>query len=254
LRHASSFDELQTLLNDDIENIQMQMQGDGHHKSSWKSPNRPDDYKWLAEAFEVICVNRGHITNCCCQDGSLAAPIFVLMGACPSSGMFSSPMQAVMFFAAPDGIHFWWVKPESNSPGRLEWETMSCHSSGPHKNVPGSVTSQLFNDFAGLFHSQSGEVLLGIATVQGGPRAYMEFEGQRFYFYCIWQEDISTSMAPWSSKYIKGRMAYQKDPDEMIFFLRSYQLIDGQLTLGCSEEGPFGPELLPNEAIKDYTD
>jgi len=246
LQRCSSASEIREVLDRDIDLIRTQSEGKGR-MHAWVSDNKPGQYAWLAEAMEVITSNCGHLAACEGQDGPVA-PLFTLMGGCPSSGFFSVGMQAVMFFHAPGNMAFWWVKPSTYDSDRLEWETMNRHDSGTHKNTAGRMASGYMDEVVSMFSAgKSGSVLLGVAEVGSAPRAYLQYKGETMFVYVIWQEDASKGFF---SSYIKGRIAYQKDPKRKEFYLRSYAITDGVLSLADGEDGPF-MHALPSDCIKD---
>ena len=76
--------------------------------------------------------------------------------------------------------------------------------------------------------------------------------GQELYIYVIWQEDWTKNPLAWS-KYVQGKIVYQKSITEMEYFTRPFRIEDKDVNIGVdsTEEGPYGPAVLPSATIKD---
>jgi hypothetical protein len=64
----------------------------------------------MSQLFESICGNKAHELDAKVEDGKAATPLFVVAGACPSSGFaMTTPMQAIAYFRIRGGLRFWCV-------------------------------------------------------------------------------------------------------------------------------------------------
>ena len=74
--------------------------------------------------------------------------------------------------------------------------------------------------------------------------------GERYWLYLIWQEDWTTN--PFArSKYVKGQIVYQKDPNAAAYYARPFAYRDGVLSVPADarlEEAV--PTVLPPDRIK----
>ena len=88
--------------------------------------------------------------------------------------------------------------------------------------------------------------------MDGKERAYIEqlATGERYWLYLIWQEDWTTN--PFArSKYVKGQIVYQKDPNAAAYYARPFAYRDGVLSVPADarlEEAV--PTVLPPDRIK----
>lgn len=224
------------------------------------NPNTPADYVWLEETLSTISGNRAHtlgVTDT--ATGKDFIPIFFVIGSCPN--MFCG-MQVVVYCADFAGeVDVWWVKPQQSSRksggiGSVEHKTLSRNSKGPYKNDPGR-SKPFYKPLADLF--QQGACKdgrrFGIEAGKAGqaPRAFIEESNgvnERWYMYLVWQEDWTTNPLA-RAKYIKGRVAYQKDREEYKYFTRQFEMqSNGQLILSEDEDQSF-EAALPDETIKD---
>jgi len=117
-----------------------------------------------------------------------------------------------------------------------------------------TVTGQ---DAEPLFFVLKGSVHFGLERVKAGGeggreavRAYLEQEGQisKVFLHLVWQEDWTSNLFA-RSKYIKGKIVYQKDPQALQFFPRRYSIVDGIMTIALTEDLPF-ESVLPGNDIK----
>ena len=69
------------------------------------------------------------------------------------------------------------------------------------------------------------------------------------WIYFIWQEEWSTSLLS-TKKFLKGKIVYQRDPEEPAFYVRQYEIKGEELRIGELEEGPFGPGVMPSDVVK----
>jgi len=225
--------------------------------------NRPHDYKWLEATLESLAKNQAGTLGCVdIMSGKDFSPVFFVIGGCPN--IFCG-MQAVMYCANWEcQVDFWWVKPGKAADGEgnfgIERNTLSRHAKGPHKNDPGR-SRQFYKPLADLF-SQECEHRDGsrfgierVSSCSGGRalRAYMdkECEGRmtRLYMHLVWQEDWTSN--PFArSKYIKGKLVYQKDLQAHQFFARQYSITNGKISVSDVEEQAFS-SVLPGDDVKD---
>eukprot|EP00927_Polykrikos_kofoidii_P086884 TRINITY_DN9867_c0_g2_i1.p1 TRINITY_DN9867_c0_g2~~TRINITY_DN9867_c0_g2_i1.p1 ORF type:complete len:388 (+),score=64.06 TRINITY_DN9867_c0_g2_i1:335-1498(+) len=216
--------------------------------------NRPQDYFWLRSMLLAVAENEASALDCSdIATGSRYTPLFFVMGACPN---VLCGMQAVVYCVCLEGhVDFWWVKPSKAKPTELEKATLNRHSKGPHKNDPGR-SRQFYKPLADVF--EDGELRqgwrFGIEKVlsdrgEEAHRAYIQSEdniSQRLYVQVFWQEDWS--MSPFSrSKYIKGKVVYQKIVSACQYFSRQYEIHDGVITISKFEEPPFTDVLLRDD-------
>ena len=136
----------------------------------------------------------------------------------------------------------------------LERQTLHRHHKGGHKNDPGR-SRPLYGHFAALFDGSTaggmGQLRFGVEEVGGkSRRAYIEQaaeagagSGERYYVYAIWQEAWTTSPVA-RSKFVRGKLVYQRDPNVASFFARPYEYRDGHLAVpaGAAAEESLGCE------------
>jgi len=219
--------------------------------------NRPSDYAWLARLLRSIMTNSAtSVTDLSCN--TRLCPLFVVAGACPNS---FCGMQAVMYASVSGSpqvdLDFWWVKPEAANPNALEQHTLNRHSKGPHKNDPGRSRA-LYVQFADLFTAADGGATVGGGMLKFGvmhvgvsPRAYIEqlATGERYYIYLIWQETWTSN--PFArSKFILGKIVYQRDPRAKKLYARPYSYKDGVLTVPVNGPEEVVSSVLPSDRIK----
>ena len=127
----------------------------------------------------------------------------------------------------------------------LETATLNLHVSGDHRNTPDS-SRDLYQPFADMFEL----VLFGVSTVDNCVRAYVDNKGQRMWIVMFWQEEWPTSI--FSDKYIKGKIVYQQDPKQRMFFSRTYYLkAPSSIWISEVEDQCWTGEPLPDDCIKD---
>jgi len=205
--------------------------------------------------LEVICANRAPELACKGRKGKSVQPVLCIMGACPSA---FAGMQAVVYCVDSEGeMDFWWIKPQGSDGTRLEWSTMNFNDRGPHKNNPGASASvyQPLADLFGQPRKKKDHVSFELCSVEGATRAMMLCRGVKLYMYSIWQEEWTSNPLAWT-KHIQGKIVYQKDPATMEFFTLPYRIEDGVVAVGppLTEEGPYGPAVMPSSTIKDMDD
>merc|ERR1712048_824922 len=182
-----------------------------------------------------------------------------VIGACPN--LFCA-MQAVMYSVSGDGeVDFWWVKPAKNDTGSsyigVEPNTLSRHAKGQFKNDPGR-SKPFYKPLADLFQQEGQQkhgVRFGIEKVGSQPaaRAFLEKEsdedGDRLHIHLVWQEEWTSN--PFArSRYVKGKIVYQKDPQALQFYARQYSILNGSMTISDYEESSF-TSVLPGDNIKE---
>ena len=97
----------------------------------------------------------------------------------------------------------------------------------------------------------AGALRFGISSVGGTPRAYIEQlrGGERYYIYLIWQENWTSN--PFArSKFILGKIVYQRDPESSRFYARPYAYKDGVLSVPMEGPEETVPRVLPPDRIK----
>lgn len=227
----------------------------------YSNPNFPKDYLWLQEVLEPIVRNRARSLACVdTATGKGYDPVFFVVGACPN--MFCG-MQVVMYSVSREGerdVDFWWVKPSKTAS--VERKTLNRNGRGPHKNDPGR-SKPVYKPLADLFingETKDG-MRFGIEQIEPQPgcpalRAFIEKASQsgvgKYYIHFVWQEEWTAN--PFSrSKYIKGKIVYQKDPSKVEFHGRQYSITDGQMEISEIEED-FYDAVVPGEEIKQLLD
>ncbi len=227
--------------------------------------NLLSDYTWFKPLLEQIAAN--HVPRSTdLSSGATLLPIFLVAGACPY-GLVG--MQVVMYAVelarpsephvtptSPLAIDFWWIKPQAAKPSQLEFQTLNRHAKGAHKNDPGRSRA-LYLQFADLFirgpsgKNSSGPLRFGVEVVDGSLRAFSEqvSTGERYYFYLIWQEDWTTN--PFArSKYIIGKLVYQRDPRSSQYYARPYAYRDGVLSIPTDSPEEVLLAIFPPDRIK----
>eukprot|EP00928_Gymnodinium_smaydae_P080502 TRINITY_DN64188_c0_g1_i1.p1 TRINITY_DN64188_c0_g1~~TRINITY_DN64188_c0_g1_i1.p1 ORF type:complete len:357 (+),score=21.41 TRINITY_DN64188_c0_g1_i1:89-1159(+) len=222
--------------------------------------NRPGDYVWLEEALAALAQNKGSFLRCADTATSMSfTPLFFMVGACPNT---FCGMQAVMFCVGADGcINFWWVKPRVDARCKLDHATLNLHRSGPCKNDPGRSRAFL-EPLAKLFCAgrpvngwQFGIEMASFGTGAIAPRAFLQPEHvdvhvqHRLYLHLIWQEDWTSN--PFSrSRFIRGKLVYQKCLCSSEYFSRQFEIVDEKLAISCDEEPLSMRGVLPDSQIK----
>lgn len=219
--------------------------------------NRPKDYLWLKEVITKISLNKA--ADLGCTDTATRtpfSPLFVMFGACPNA---MCSMQAVLFLSTIDReVDFWWVKPSKSDGTQLERKTLSRNSSGPHKNDPGR-SKPAMQPLANAL--EKGEVNNGwrfgieiVTNLEGRsvPRAFIKRDdgksGGALYVMSLWQEDWTANPLA-RSKYIKGKILYQRNIRALRHFSRQYDIKDGVIEISDFEELQ-SDEMLPGDGIK----
>jgi len=232
-----------------------------HERHQFWNTNFPQDYNWLEPPIWSIAKNLSRGMKC--KDLSTLQdymPLFFVCGACPNS---FCGMQAVMYSAsAADAldIDFWWVKPRKEDPQNIETETLCRHAKGPHKNDPGR-SKQFYKPIADLFTQKShmNALYFGVEEVPSpttsgkAPRAYIYQDTagatvKKHFLTLVWQEEWTQN--PFARhKYIKGKIVYQRSPEDIEFFTKAYTIMDGRMMLSEIEDSGF-PSPLPGEDVK----
>jgi hypothetical protein len=220
--------------------------------------NSPNNYLWLEETLDCLAKNEAHSLGCRDNEtGKLFTPVFFVMGACPN--LFCGSMQAVMYCVGVDGVvDFWWVKPMKGSQTRVEQCTLSRNVKGPHKNDPGrskpfyKPLADVFGQAAAMKDGWRFGIEDAGASADRAARAYVEKETSdgpdRMYLYLIWQEDWTNN--PFArSKYIKGKIVYQRELKADEFFSRQYMITNGVMSL-IDYEDSIGDSSIPGDEVK----
>lgn len=225
--------------------------------------NRVGSYPWLTQLLESVVANSSEPLEDL-STGCPGRPLFVVAGACPNS---FCGMQAVLYalMHTPRLIDFWWVKPSATDANSIEPQTINRHAKGAHKNDPGRSRA-LYAQFADLFSLGDDEDMLRKSTKGGGgllrfgvarhgamlpERAFIEqvVSGERYYVYFIWQEDWTSN--PFArSKFIRGKIAYQRDPAAPQLYVRPYAYRDGTLDVPQDAQEYQIATALPPDGIK----
>jgi len=220
--------------------------------------NLPSAYMWLEDSLELLAANQASSLACTGENKRRLVPILFVLGGCPNR---FCGMQAMMFAmgapkSAADVIEFWWVKPSTESAQEIDRETLSLHDSGQHKNSPGSSAS-FYQPLADLFQQRVRVTAFTFGTkkvIHNGVETdraviYNEKGAEVLYVIGLWQEDFTLNPMAWS-KYIKGKIIYQKSFETGEYFSRQYEIHDGAPFIADFEEGPV-LTVLPTAAIKN---
>lgn len=223
--------------------------------------NKPLDYRWLERVLLALADNSAASLGCTdTATGHAFTPILLVLGVCPNT---FCGMQAIMYCANAKGdIDFWWVKPDKDNAADVEKQTLSRQAKGPHKNDPGR-SKPFYIVLANMF--AKGERNMGRRfgvdiTSHTSPRCWIEEprplpgkagEGPwKMWLNVVWIEDWTTN--PFArSKFIKGKIVYQKDPSAIQFFARQYYILDDNMQILDHEEPSFDTVLPPKEDFKD---
>eukprot|EP00931_Biecheleriopsis_adriatica_P092877 TRINITY_DN66645_c0_g1_i1.p1 TRINITY_DN66645_c0_g1~~TRINITY_DN66645_c0_g1_i1.p1 ORF type:complete len:386 (-),score=71.52 TRINITY_DN66645_c0_g1_i1:70-1227(-) len=227
---------------------------DAKTRSMFWNTNLPDDYCWLEAP--MWCIAKNESCEMICKDlatGKGLSPLFFVAGACPNT---FCGMQAVMYSAANGSstdVDFWWVKPLKDDKDNLESNTLCRHSKGPHKNDPGRSKS-VYQPIADLFRNKAtmNGLRFGIDHVKSArlgktvPRAFIEqsIEGEvvKLWLTLVWQEEWTQN--PFArTKYVKGKLVYQKDVEDLEFCTKAYSIVDGMMSISPVEDAPFSTPL-----------
>ncbi|EOD07509.1 hypothetical protein EMIHUDRAFT_438567 [Emiliania huxleyi CCMP1516] len=226
--------------------------------------NRVCEYGWLTPLLSSLVASQAAgVTDL--ASGTPGATLFVVCGGCPNS---FCGMQAVLYThmrSSPPELDFWWIKPKKEDGSTLERATLDRHSKGEHKNDPGRSRA-LYAQFADLFAVGGGAEAAARASRAGGGKLRFEVVGAsgpapralivdvesraHYYIYLIWQEDWTSN--PFArSKYIKGKLVYQRDPTVPEYFARPYAYRDGVLSVPPHAELEEAvAEPMPTDAIQ----
>lgn len=230
--------------------------------------NMPGDYIWLEDALKTLSSGEAGGLGCCdTSTGKAQTPLFFVLGACPSS---FAGMQAVVFCADSESkVDFWWVKPKKADSSQIEIQTLSRNEKGAFKNDPGRSKS-FYQPLADLF--QEGALVHGwrfgltkVTVSDGGKetiRAFIQREAAAdraaaeaaeeyapYYLHVMWQEDWTSN--PFArSKYIRGKLVYERKGTAGSFYSRQYEFRDGLAIISDVEEGPASAAL-PTEDVKN---
>lgn len=226
--------------------------------------NKPLDYRWLESTLDAVAGNRAKTLGCTdTATGTAFTPILLVLGVCPNT---FCGMQAIMYCANVKGeIDFWWVKPDKNNTADVEKQTLSRQGKGPHKNDPGR-SKPFYVVLADMF--AKGERNMGRRfgvdiTSHASPRCWIEethaLPGRtggtadgpwKMWLTLVWIEDWTTN--PFArSKFIKGKIVYQRDPSSSQFFARQYYILDGEMQILDHEEPSFDTVLPQKEDFKE---
>jgi len=234
---------------------------DGRVKIKSGNANEPLSYEWLDGPLRGIAKNEAHQLGCKDAATNQAfTPLFFVIGGCPN---YFCGMQVIAYFTSENGdgeVDFWWVKPSKDDSTVTEQETLCRQNKGPHKNDPGR-SKPFYKPLADMFqtaHVASDGRRYAIEAPPGekSSRAFIEEENtttsqrEKLWLTLVWQEDWTSS--PFArSKYIKGKIVYQRNYKELEFYSREYMIKDGVMTFSDFEDPPFLLKMLPDNDIKD---
>lgn len=221
--------------------------------SNYWNSNRPTQYAWLEEVIEPVVQCRNSTKCHRIDEGDCLTPMIVIVGACPNA---FCGMQAILLCARDGEVDFWWIKPQASNPSQLERATLDLHSTGPHTNSPGNSRA-VYQPLADMFKLgyKSPQVTFGVTLVGGCARAFIDYGGpissDRLWVYMFWQEKWQTNVFS-SRKFVEGKIVYQKTPNEMRFYSRTFQLIAPRnISISEHEDKYWRWPPLPDDAIKD---
>ena len=146
-------------------------------------------------------------------------------------------------------VDFWWIKPQRECASALERCTLRRQNHGPHKNSPGH-SAALYAPLAALLDEETGandDILFGLErTVHGVWRATVRRreQSQCFYLLLVWQEAWTSNVLA-STKFIEGKLLYQKSPDGTEFFACPYRIQNEEITVHFEREELFTDVLPP---------
>jgi len=237
---------------------------DGRKRITTSNANVPASYTWLEAPLRSVAINKASTLGCVdAQTQKAFTPLFFVVGGCPN---YFCGMQAIAYFVSTNGdgeVDFWWVKPSKSSGTEMEHATLSRHGKGPHKNDPGR-SKPFYQPLADMFAKAATapdgrRYSIEVPPGENSSRALIEEDSlsgpkssgkrDKLWLHLVWQEDWTTNPFS-SSKYIKGRLIYQRDPKELIFYAREYMFKDGVMTFSDFEDRPYS-SLLPGESIKE---
>jgi len=237
---------------------------DGRKRIITSNANVPASYTWLEEILRSVAINKASTLGCVdAQTQKAFTPLFFVIGGCPN---YFCGMQAIAYFVSTNGdseVDFWWVKPSKSSGNEMENATLSRHGKGPHKNDPGR-SKPFYKPLADMFAqaataADGRRYAIEVPPGENSSRAFIEEDSlacpkssgkrDKLWLHLVWQEDWTTNPFS-SSKYIKGRLIYQRDPKELVFYAREYMFKDGVMTFSDFEDRPSS-SLLPEDNIKE---
>lgn len=232
---------------------------DGRVRIKTGNTNEPQSYIWLEAPLKSIASNKAvDLGSVDAQTKKAFVPLFFVIGGCPN---YFCGMQVIAYFISSNGdgeVDFWWVKPTKGAGTETEHATLCRQTKGPHKNDPGR-SKPFYKPLADMFkegHVAEDGRRYAIEAPPGErcPRAFIEEdsssgEREKLWLHLVWQEDWTSN--PWSrSKYIKGKIVYQRRPEELEFYAREYCIKDGAFQFSMYEDAPF-TTILPGETIKE---
>lgn len=146
-------------------------------------------------------------------------------------------------------VDFWWIKPQRECATALERCTLRRQNHGPHKNSPGH-SAALYAPLAALLDEEAGanaDILFGLErTVHGVWRATVRprEQSQCFYLLLVWQEAWTSNVLA-STKFIEGKLLYQKSPNGTEYFSCPYRIENAEITVHFEREEVFTDVLPP---------
>jgi len=230
-----------------------------YHIADRRSSNKNElvDYIWLKDALCMISSNQAGKMNCKhVGTKTKLTAIFFVLGGCPNA---FCGMQVVLFAVDDSHVDFWWVKPSKTDPKQLEKETLNRHDKGKYKNDPGRSRA-FYTPLATLFQdcSQVKDWKFGLKRSSNADeqvvRAILENSqtNEILYLIFLWQEDWTQNPFA-SSKFIKGKLVYQRSEGLSEYFYRQYEIHDGALVIADFEDGPAS-DIMELNTIKTVYD
>lgn len=224
--------------------------------------NKPFDYTWLEEPLVSLASNKAKdLGSIDAQTQKPFTPLFFVIGGCPN---YFCGMQVIAYFISSGDdaeVDFWWVKPVKGSTTETEHATLCRQAKGLHKNDPGR-SKPFYKPLADMFSEPDGHVAedgrrFAIEPPPGETclRAFIEEDNaetgnrEKLWLHLVWQEDWTSSPFS-SSKYIKGKIVYQRSANKLEFFSREYCIRDGVFSFSVFEDAPFNT-VLPADSIKE---
>lgn len=230
--------------------------------SSWSSvglkfahkvnPNRPAQYQWLSKVLSAIVTNGAHQLGAKNEQGQRAVPLFAIAGACPSKGLMSTPMQAVLYFLCDKTVRFWWVKPVAGKPDQMGSKYLTATAKGKYKNLPGQLAKGVYGPLAKLFErgKPKGGIKFGLERLASGATRAVITKGKvQMWVYLVWQEEWDSSIISFDN-FLRGKLVYQHSVSEECFYVRQFVIRGDSLSMLDNEEGPFGPGVIPSDIVK----
>jgi len=237
---------------------------DGRTRIKTTNSNAPSHYYWLEAPLRSIATNRAvELGAKDAQTQKAFTPLFFVIGGCPN---YFCGMQVIAYFISSEGdpeVDFWWVKPKKGAEAEMEYATLCRQSKGQHKNDPGR-SKPFYKPLADMFsegHVDKDGRRYAIEAPPGetSRRAFIEENcpskpkaRDKLWLHLVWQEDWTSNPLA-RSKYIRGKIVYQRDHKDIEFYAREYTIRDGVFSFSAYEDQAFDT-MLPDDSIKELYD